>query len=177
MPLRQTISTTAASLASSGASRLAVVRHDGRYRALAARAFAAGEEILRLEGEIGRTADRFSLQIGADEHLVLPAGCDLERAIDAYPWRFLDHACAPNATIRGRSLVALHDVACFEGVTFDYDTTEWELAAPFPCACGAVSCRQEIRGFRHLPSSERERLVAEGLVASHLSHRSDHAEG
>jgi len=144
---------------------LVIERRDGRYRALAARPFAAGEVVVRLEGRVRAHADRYSIQIGVDGHLVVPPGADPREIVARYPWRFLDHACDPSAAFRGWELVARRDLAPLDEVTFDYETTEWELAVPFRCACGEAACRGEIRGFRFLAPDTARRLPE---VAAHL---------
>ena len=51
-------------------------------------------------------------------------------------------------------------------MTFNYNTTEWEMAEPFSCGCGSENCLGTIQGLKHLTISQRERL---GFVAPHLS--------
>lgn len=109
-------------------------------RAVAARAIRAGETLCRIEGEVCATPSRYTLQVGPGRHIAAP---------EAAAWRYLDHGCAPNAALVGEALVARRAIEAGEPVTFDYETTEAELAEPFVCRCGAESCRGVIRGFRH----------------------------
>ena len=122
----------------------------------ATRAFAVGSTILVAEGVLRDAPSRLTLQIADDAHLDVPAGAPE----DAFVWRYLNHACAPNAAFRGRTLLALRPIEAGEELTFDYETTEWELATPFLCACSSEPCEgREIRGFRHLSPAQRRRRL------------------
>jgi hypothetical protein len=122
----------------------------------AARAFEERETILVAKGDVGETPGRHSLQIGSGEHLKTPP----DAAPGEHPWRFVNHACSPNAAFIRRRLIALRRIDPGEEITFDYETTEWELASPFRCSCGGPGCMgREIRGFRHLPDTERRRRI------------------
>ncbi len=122
----------------------------------AERVFLPGETILVAEGVIRDKPARTSFQIGPDTHIDVPP----DASPDDHPWRFLEHACRPNAAFRGRTLTALERIEPAEELTFDYETTEWELASPFTCACGSMGCTgREIRGFRHLSHEERMRRL------------------
>ncbi|MCX6359935.1 MAG: SET domain-containing protein-lysine N-methyltransferase [Armatimonadetes bacterium] len=120
-----------------------------------------GEAILRLTGAVRSEPTRHTVQIGDGRHLD-PDGDPLERQ----PWRYLNHSCRPNAGLVGPDLVALRDIAADEQVTFNYNTTEVEMASPFACRCGAADCAGTIRGFRHLSRPEQERLRP--LLPDHL---------
>lgn len=131
-------------------------KREGQQGLLAARAFRAGEVIFVADGEVLSSPSRTSVQIGPGAHIDVPAGA----GPDDCPWRYLEHACQPTAAFRGRSLVALRDLEPGDELTFDYETTEWELASPFVCDCGSMGCTgREIRGFRHLSSEERMRRL------------------
>ena len=49
------------------------------------------------------------------------------------------HSCAPSVVLDtvARTVVAAHDLAPGDEVTFFYPSTEWRMAEPFPCWCGA----------------------------------------
>lgn len=143
-----------------------VIWLEGQYRAVAARLIASGERILHAVGAAVKTPSRFSLQIGLDEHLDVPAGAGVEQQMELYPWRFLNHSCSPNATFRGRDLIALRPIAPREDITFDYHTTEYDMDAPFDCRCGASDCIGRIRGYRHL--SPAARAARRSFVAPHV---------
>jgi len=124
-----------------------------------------GETIFRIEGVRVARPSRYSIQVGADIHFEPGDGMDLEEP-DRFIWRWLNHHCRPNAAVRDRSLVALRPIAAAEEITFDYNTTEYDMASPFECLCGAPDCAGFIRGFRHLDPSRREALRPS--LAQHL---------
>jgi SET domain-containing protein len=147
-------------------SAVAVIRVDGHYRVLATRDLPAGTPIFAMEGVRVDAPTRYSVQIGAAEHLAPPVGEDLETTMDRRPWRFLNHSCAPNAAVKNLALVALRDIPAWEQLTFDYNCTEMLLATPFKCQCGAAECVGTVRGF--LALDEQQRLQREGSWAPHL---------
>ena len=60
---------------------------------------------------------------------------------------YFNHSCRPNVGIKGSViLVARDSIEAGEELTFDYDTTETEVLAPFQCACSAPDCRGWIDG-------------------------------
>lgn len=145
---------------------VALDHRDGVARVVAARAIRARARILVLHGDLVATPSRHSVQIDLDRHLAL----DPTLAADAPHgvWRYLNHSCAPNAVLRGLELRSLRAIAAGDEITFDYLTTEFELAAPFRCDCGAADCVGEIRGYRHLTAAQRRKRAAH--CAPHLLH-------
>ncbi|MBL8981616.1 MAG: SET domain-containing protein-lysine N-methyltransferase, partial [Gemmatimonadetes bacterium] len=81
-------------------------------------------------------------------------------------WRYMNHACAPTTRIVEREVFAVRDIAALEAVTFDYNTTEYDLAEPFRCHCGAPQCVGVVRGARHLTTVQRARV--EHLLPDYL---------
>jgi hypothetical protein len=57
-------------------------------------------------------------------------------------------------------VVAVRDIPAGEELTFDYLTTEWEMATPFACRCGAADCRGLIQGFKHLSPEAQAHLIS-----------------
>lgn len=88
-------------------------------------------------------------------HIVPPADLPQGDSSDRYLWRFLNHSCRPNAAIVNRVLVARTAIPAGAEVTFDYNTTEYEIAAPFKCGCGHCE-GAEIRGAKYLSTAERQ---------------------
>lgn len=146
--------------------RIQVRRGSGRAGVFAIRRIPAGAEILSLEGELVSTPTRYSVQLGEHQHLREPTNGPTPSPDT--PWCFLNHACAPNARVdaAARRLVALRDIRRGEEVTFDYLTTEWEMAEPFECGCGAEHCRGRIGGFSLLAAEQQRELLAS--VAPHV---------
>lgn len=117
-----------------------------------------------LDGEIIRYPTRYSIQVGEFEHLEpFNDQEDVRSAI-----RFLNHSCDPSAYIscKDRTVRALRDIEKGEEITFNYNTTEYEMFRPFRCECGASRCRGVVRGFKYL--SPRERMSVASALAPHL---------
>jgi hypothetical protein len=131
----------------------------------AARPFAVGACVLRIEGDVVDRPSRYSVQVGVGAHVDVGPG-DARGESGRHPWRFLNHSCAPNTAREGRDLLALRPIDAGQELTFDYEANEWDMAEPFVCACGADACRGWIRGYRHLSPVVREALRER--TAAHL---------
>lgn len=112
----------------------------------------AGETVFELAGRVVARPAMHTLQIDEAAHL----------APDDAAWAMLNHSCAPNCVIdfEHRRVAACRVIQPGEELTFNYLSTEWEMASPFPCACGAAHCPGMIRGFRFLDAARREALGA-----------------
>jgi hypothetical protein len=143
---------------------VAVIRIDEEFKLLSARTVSRDERLLVIEGELTSTPTRYSVQVGPSSHVDLPADHRLEEILDKFYWRFMNHSCEPNAVIRGREIYSLRALEPWEEVTFNYNTTEYDIAEPFDCCCGNPCCSGRICGFRYLPGAEQERL------RPHLAH-------
>lgn len=132
----------------------------------AADAIAAGEVILTFGGRRVRRPDQYSVQIGPRTHIAAPEEIPWNERVAEYGWRYLNHSCEPNAFIRGVELVAREDIPAGVEITFDYNTTEWDMSHPFTCLCGSPSCVGTVRGYRHLDTAGRMRLLP--YLAAHL---------
>lgn len=141
-----------------------VVRAAREYRLIALRPIVSGERMFRIEGELTRHPSRYSVQVGEGLHVDLHPGHSSEEILDRYFWRFMNHHCNPNTVIQGRDVIALHAIAPWADVTFDYNATEYDMADPFNCRCGSQGCLGQIRGFKHLTPPQRQRL------RPHLAH-------
>ena len=139
---------------------------EGEGRLIALRPIGAGERLCAIEGVTTERPGRHTLQIDEQLHLDAGDGHSEEELRARFGWRFVEHGCEPNARIVRRELVALRAIAPGEAITYDYNTTEWELAAPFRCRCGSTKCLGEIRGFKHLTTEQRAALRD---VALHLA--------
>ena len=138
---------------------LAIGSKDGQLCAIAARAYEAGEEIVRLTGQVVTRPTRYSVQVAVDEHVDPPSGAGLEEMIGAHTWRYMNHSCEPNTAFRGRTLYALQRIAPGDEVRFHYAATEYEMAEPFHCRCGAGQCVGSLQGYRSLPAQQRQRIA------------------
>src|SRR4051812_9157154 len=117
--------------------RIGIAQREGANHAFALEAIAAGDVVLEIGGVLVGHPDRYSVQIGERLHLKPPAELSPDDDDVRYRWRFLNHSCLPNAAVRGTLLVAVAPIAKGEEVTFDYNTTELENAAPFEGHFGA----------------------------------------
>ena len=138
-------------------SRVGVVRRQGQFALVATEVIALGELIFRIEGERTNAATRYSVQI--DEKIHIDLGHQpLELILDRYYWRFMNHHCEPSAILRGREVYAARAIAAWEEITFNYNTTEYEMAEAFACQCGSARCLGIVQGFKSLSSDERQAL-------------------
>jgi D-alanine-D-alanine ligase len=109
-----------------------------------------GTPLLKIRGTILESPDGQTIQIEEGCH-ISPQGA---------LWGKLGHSCTPNCFIEFDtwSFCAARKIEAGEELSYDYLTTEWELAEPFPCACGGANCRGMITGFRYLEPSRQEEL-------------------
>ena len=126
---------------------------------IAIRPIVVGTRLFTIAGRETAVPTRYSVQVGPSLHLdpdCVPDELDLVRR---YFWRYLDHHCDPTTLIRDREVFALRDIAEGEGVTFNYNTTEYDMAEPFQCHCGSARCVGMVRGARHLTPTQRDQLA------------------
>jgi hypothetical protein len=114
--------------------------------------------LFRIEGEKTHRSTRCSVQIGENLHIALGSGHSGQEILDRCYWRFMNHSCDPNTLIRCQEVIASQDIEPWADVTFNYNTTEYDMAEPFGCHCGSPDCLGTIKGFKHLTAEERERL-------------------
>jgi hypothetical protein len=112
----------------------------------------SAERIFRLTGQVVSRPSKYTIQRWENEHL----------SPDGALWAFINHACSPNCTIDFETweLVSRWPIRVGEEITFNYNSTEWEISSPFNCACGSPRCGQVIRGLRYLNGAQRADLRA-----------------
>lgn len=142
-----------------GSDAVAIAVSGDSRRLVAAREIRKGAHLFDLEGRETKRPTRYSVQIDADLHLDTDCARDEADLLARYYWRYLDHSCEPSTVIRDRAVYALRDIAAGEGVTFDYNTTEYDMAEPFQCLCGEARCVGTVRGARHLTPAQRRRVA------------------
>lgn len=138
-------------------SRVGVVRRQGQFSLVATGAIVRGERIFHIEGERTLKPTRYSVQIDDKVHIDLGQQ-PLELILDRYYWRFMNHHCEPSALLRGQEVYAERSIAAWEEITFNYNTTEYEMAEAFACQCGSARCLGKVQGFKSLSSAERQAL-------------------
>lgn len=135
-----------------------LVAHDHR-RLIAIRSIAEGTKLFAIAGREILAPTRYSVQVGPALHLDQDCARDELDLVRRYFWRYLDHSCEPTTVIRDREVIAVRDIAMGDGVTFDYNTTEYDMAEPFLCHCGSARCVGMVRGARHLTPAQRKRVA------------------
>jgi hypothetical protein len=128
----------------------------------------SGSVVLEFDGAVTSTPARSSVQVGFDEHVHPDETVVASQDRSRFLWRFLNHSCAPSCWVAGRTLIALRDLAAGDELTFDYNATEWCMAEPFACLCGACDGSM-IRGYAHLDVASRVRR--KGWIAEYLVER------
>ena len=125
-------------------------------RLVTLRALAAGQCVGPLSAGGGIIevphATRYSIQVAESRHVEHRGA-----------FAFLNHSCAPNCVVDTETLelVALRPVAAGEELMLFYPATEWEMAEPFACGCGAAECLGRIAGARYVePQSLRRYTVS-----------------
>lgn len=115
-------------------------------------AISAGERLIALAHVFVDHAEQHTIEIDEHRH---QAGTD---EIDDY----LNHSCDPNTALdfERLELVAVRPLAAGEELSFNYLTSEWDMAAPFTCQCGARGCVGVVRGFRHLEPAQQDALIS-----------------
>jgi SET domain-containing protein len=116
--------------------------------ALYARAPIAAEEVIvELDGPIVERNTETSIQIGEGVYM------DGNGDIDDY----INHACRPNGYVcfADMSFRALRPIAVGEEITYNYNSTEFDMEEGFICRCGAEDCLGLVQGFRYLDRQQR----------------------
>ena len=143
-----------------------VLVEQSERRLVTVQPIAAGTLMFRIEGFETGTPTKYSLQVGRDLHLDQRGARDATDRVRRFYWRYMNHACEPTTRIVDRQVSALRDIAALEPVTFDYNTTEYDMAESFRCSCGSQWCVGIIRGARHLTRAQRARV--EHLLPDYL---------
>jgi len=146
--------------------------------AFATRSIRKGERIVEYKGEHidNNEADlRYPIPKQGQHHHTFLFELDEDTCVDAAvkgnSARFINHSCDPNCRFDFARwwLVAARPIPAAEELSFNYLTTEWDMASPFACRCGAASCSSWVQGLRHLPQEHVRRLRP--LLAPHLHRR------
>ncbi|MEP7252277.1 MAG: SET domain-containing protein-lysine N-methyltransferase [Ginsengibacter sp.] len=87
--------------------------------------------------------NRFTVQVSDDTHIILMPEF----------LQYINHSCNPNVFFDTSTmeLSCLVDIAAGDEFTFFYPSTEWAMAEPFKCFCGANTCLHKIQGASFLP--------------------------
>ncbi len=149
------------------ANLLLVELECGQRGVVAARALKAGEHIVAITGTEVSTPSRYTLQVSPTVHVDPPETNGTGHVQADAAWKFMNHDCEPNAYLVERALVALRDITSGEELTFNYNSTELDMASPFECWCDTADGeRHDVRGFQHLSPEERQTVLP--YLAAHL---------
>lgn len=131
---------------------------NGHHSVITAQFISKGETILELSGILLSVPTKYTVQIDRDRHLH-PFSNQPERENTSF--RYINHSCEPNAffNIPEMKLVAGKDIEPGQEVTYNYNSTEYEMAVPFKCNCGSSRCLQDIRGFRFLTAEQQKEIL------------------
>ena len=124
------------------------IKTENKFRTLITKqAYKKGDVICEMPSEnIMDKPNRFTVQISRDKHTHVGK------------LAALNHSCDPNVILDTDKMVmvARQDIEKGAELSFFYPSTEWEMAAPFICLCGAANCIHVGAGARFLPLSTLE---------------------
>jgi|SRR5215217_5605323 len=141
--------------------------HRGFKGLFAKRDIIAGSVIFHLKGSISTRANKYSVQLSRDKHIDFPPVRKPNDDLD-YAWQYVNHSCDPNSYVNAGDLCfsALTNIREGEEITFNYLTTEYELATPFQCRCGSTTCFGFIRGYKFLTAAQIAELLPVASMAT-----------
>ena len=129
--------------------------------AVAARRANPGDVLMTIresDAEVRTEPSKFTIHIGRGRHLYAESVMRMNHSFEPtirleLPAQHTDDADALLV------LVADRKIEPGDPITFDYNTTEWEMAEPFACA----GTGRQVRGFKHLSAPEREAMLGRAL--------------
>lgn len=88
--------------------------------------------------------NKYTVQVSDEIHITLHPGF----------LQYMNHSCDPNVFFdtTKMELSALKDISAGDELTFFYPSTEFSMASPFNCFCGANNCLHKIQGAAFLPA-------------------------
>jgi len=131
--------------------------NSGQHALHAGQDFAVNEVICAFAADQVLTAANYlTLQTGQQQHITLqPAFL-----------QYTNHSCDPNVffdTEQG-CFTAIKKISKGDELRFFYPSTEWEMAAPFICNCGAEDCLQLVNGAALLSSATLSRYRVTAFI-------------
>ncbi|MBX9691479.1 MAG: SET domain-containing protein [Cyanobacteria bacterium] len=123
-----------------------------------------GEIVFQFQGYTRHIKNATPLGLQVEENLFLESDRDDPNRFD----EFTNHSCDPNGYAyfnAGKTFfVATRDIEPGEELTFNYNTTEWDMfeqeevmkeRCVFQCFCGAKLCAGMIMGYKYLSLEQR----------------------
>jgi hypothetical protein len=93
-------------------------RDDGKMGVFATESFHRYQDVLWLKGEY-QDRSKLTIEVSIDSHILDKIG------------RFVNHSFRPTVEVAGVCLIAVRDIAPGDEITFNYNESEGEIAAPF----------------------------------------------
>ena len=115
----------------------------GHHSLHASKDYKAGDLIVHFSaGSLQNVASYLTVQTGIDQHITLQPDF----------LQFVNHSCKPNVFFDTSLMqfICLADIRVKEQLCFFYPSTEWKMAQPFNCLCGAENCLKMIQGAAYL---------------------------
>jgi len=141
---------------------ITIVETDTGKAVQATRDINKGQELFKFVGRVTETPNMFTVQLSETKHLECEGGPE-----------FTAHSCDPNSKMvfgdtptSTTKLVATRFIKKGELISFNYCSTEWDMANAFLCKCGSTNCFGEIRGYKHC--TEEQRSALQGSLAPYL---------
>ena len=119
---------------------------------------------MNIDGIITSSPSKYTIQIDKNQHLDIPYGID--KIENKHYWAALNHSCNPNSFIHNQQLIALQDIVAESDLTYNYNTTEYNLNSPFSCNCNQDNCFKKIKGFKFLTPEQKQFIFDQTI--SHL---------
>jgi hypothetical protein len=100
-----------------------------------------------------------SIQLNSNTHL------------EEYYVSYLNHSCSPSVILDTANLVlvAARDIQPGEELSIFYPSTEWHMAAPFACLCGASQCLKLVAGAKFLSLNRLSQHVISYYITNRIS--------
>lgn len=125
------------------------------------------EIILQLRGDIINKPTKYSIQLSINQHIQAPNPIIDEFLHPSFHWIAINHSCEPNCYFdQNLNLRSLKNIKELQEISFNYNTTESELAYPFVCNCGSKNCYKKIRGFKYLTIEQK--IEIKEMLSAHL---------
>ena len=112
---------------------------------------------------IVQTPSYLTVQLNSNEHIYLQPSF----------LQYINHSCSPNIFFDTSSLkvVSLKMIKEGDELCYFYPSTEWEMAQPFQCVCGAADCLSYINGASHLSEDAAHRYRFSEFILQQLKNK------
>lgn len=124
--------------------------------------FVAGEIICPFSAfSIVDTPNQKTIQIGEKQHIHLQPEI----------LQYTNHNCDPNVYFNTSEmhLECIRDIGIDDEITFFYPSTEWHMAEPFECQCGAINCLRIIKGAKDMDKKVLSRYKLSKYINESIS--------